>query len=424
MSEKSVMKPIEKRNMWLLIAGLGVSKIGTLAFSFAIGLYILNITGSGMSFAISLILSAVPRIVVAPFAGIAADKYSKKTLTVVGDVLSGLIVLSLLLQSEITVTSLYIVIAGLSVVNTFFSAAVTSSLPNLVKDDNLMKLNSSFEVFNSIASIIGPMVGGMLFGFGTLKLIIIINGISFILSGFSETFIDFKYNSTMTLEEQKEKKPYSEVWGYLKKESFFIAMLTMSLSYNFLITVGINVPHTYLVNNILMLSPKFIGIIEAMLPVGMIIGAITISSVPKKKLYVSLYSAAVLLGISIGLAGLPYLFSVDFPVLFNVMYQGFVLLLAGFTLAVINIPIGTKMQQMIPEKLRGRVFSLFGMIGSFLVPFGLLLSGGLIQIVDPQWIIVVCGGIIALISLYFMSFKEMKLLFVEEETEKVEVKTS
>ncbi|MBN2793987.1 MAG: MFS transporter [Clostridia bacterium] len=418
------MQPKERKNVWLLIAGMGVSRIGTLAFSFAVGLYILNQTGSSMSFALSMILSAVPRILVSPMSGIFADRYSKKTIVVLGDILSGLVVLALLLQGDVSVWSLYVVITLLSILNTFFSTAITASLPNLVYDSQLMKLNSSFEVFRSLASIFGPMMGGLLFGFGNLKWIIIINGVSFILSGLSELFIDFKLNSKVQKEEESEKKSFKEVWTFLKVEKFFIVMLTMSLSYNFLITVGINVPHTYLLNNVLYLSPKYIGIVEALISVGMITGAILISAIPKNKLYLSLYLSSVLLGISILLAGLPYLFTLSFGTLFNVIYQGMVLFVAGFTLAVINIPIGTKMQQMVPERLRGRVFSLFGMIGSALVPFGLLLSGGLIQIVAPQWIIVVSGVVIALISVSFMSFKEMRNLFVETLEEKEAAKAS
>lgn len=212
----------EKKNIWLLIAGMGVSRIGTLAFSFAIGLYILTITGSSMSFAVSMVLSAVPRILVSPLSGIVADKYSKKTIVVLGDILSGLVVLALLLQQEVSVLSLYVAIASLSVLNTFFSTAITASLPNLVKDDNLMKLNSSFEVFRSLAAIFGPMLGGLLFGFGTLKWIIIINGVSFILSGLSEMFIDFKFNSKMIQSDEPGKKSFKEVWTYLKVEKFLL----------------------------------------------------------------------------------------------------------------------------------------------------------------------------------------------------------
>lgn len=405
------MQVTEKRNMWLLIAGLGVSSIGTLAFSFAIGLYILNITGSSMSFAFSMILSAVPRILVSPLSGIAADKYSKKMIVVGGDILSGLVVLALLLQSEVSITSLYIVIVLLSILNTFFSTAITSSLPNLVKGDHLLKLNSNFEVFRSLAAIFGPMVGGMLFGFGSLKWIIIINGVSFIVSGLSELFIDFKYNSTLTKSEQEEKKPYGEVWTFLRENKIFVLMLTVSLSYNFFITVGINVPHTYMLNNILLLSPKFIGIIEGMLSVGMITGAILVSSIPSSKMFLNVWLNAILLGVSIILAGLPYLFTLDFSSWFNLIYQGFVLFLAGFSLAMLNIPVGTKMQKMVPEVLRGRFFSLFGMIGSALVPLGLLLSGSIINIIEPQIITVICGIIITLISIYFMGFTDIRKMF-------------
>lgn len=411
MSEKVLMSLKEKKNMWLLMWGIGVSKVGSLAFSFAVGLYILNLTGSGMSFAISMILSALPRVLISPFAGILADRVSRKNIVVLGDIVSGLAVLCLLIQGEITVLALYVVIGLLSVANTFFSVALQSAIPNLVGDEHLMTINSNFEAFNSIAAIAGPMVGGFLFGFGSLHLIIIINGLSFLLSGFSEMFIDFKYNSKLKDVEVKEKRGYGEVWTFIKEVSLFRWMLILSLSFNFLLTMGIQVPHTYLLNNILKLSPRSIGVIEAMISVGIIIGSLVVSKYAKENTFKWLSIGSVGLGLVMVLSGLPYIFTTNINQWVNVLYQCFILMIAGFCLAILNVPIMTKMQQLIPEMLRGRVFSLFGMIGASLVPMGLLLSGLLIQTILPQYIIVVCGLLMTMVSLYFFSKEALRKSF-------------
>ena len=55
-----------------------VSLFGSSIYSFALGLYVLQITGSALNFAITLILGTIPMIVMNPFAGVIADKVDKR----------------------------------------------------------------------------------------------------------------------------------------------------------------------------------------------------------------------------------------------------------------------------------------------------------------------------------------------------------
>ncbi|MCK8060128.1 MULTISPECIES: MFS transporter [unclassified Fusibacter] len=424
MSTSSSLNRTEKRNTFLLIAGLGVSRIGTLAFSFAIGLYILNRTGSGMSFAISMILSALPRIILSPLAGIWADKFDKKKIAVIGDLLSGIVVLFLLLQPSISIISLFIVTALLSSINTFFDLALSAAIPNMVREENLMKLNGSKEAFMAIASIMGPVAGGIMYGFGSIEFIILINGVSFILSGISEMFIDFKVNSTMEQPDQntKLKESFVVVRSFIKKNPVFSYMLILSLGYNFALTFGINVPLTYLMNTILKIDPKFIGVIEAGFPIGALLGAIYISRGAIENAYRKMFISSTLLGLGIVCAALPFVFKIDFSQVFNVIYLGGFFVIAGFTLSVINVPVGTRMQQLIPEEIRGRVFSLFGVIGGLLVPFALLLSGSLIEILSAQPLIIAAGILVVVLTFLFMTKPELKVLFVDSKDSEQHIK--
>ncbi len=68
----------ELRNICLYVIGKTVSIFGSSIYSFALGLYVLQITGSALNFAITLILGTIPMIVMNPFAGVIADKVDKE----------------------------------------------------------------------------------------------------------------------------------------------------------------------------------------------------------------------------------------------------------------------------------------------------------------------------------------------------------
>lgn len=417
MSQTSPLNATEKKNVILLIAGLGVSRIGTLAFNFAIGLYILNVTGSGMTFALSMILSALPRVMLSPFAGIWADRYNKKLIAVLADLLSGLAVLALLIQPEISIVSLFIVTALLSSINTFFDLALSSAIPNMVRKENLMKLNGSKEAFMAMASIMGPVVGGMMYGFASIEMIVLVNGVSFILSGLSETLIDFTVNSNMSQPDQKSKlkESFAVVHTFVKSQPVFLSMLMIALGLNFALTFGFNVPLTYLMNTVLGIDPKFIGIIEACFPIGALLGAVYISRKPLEKAYHYMLTSSIFLGVAIVTAALPYLFSIQYAQVFNVLFLGGFFLVAGITLSVINVPVNTRLQQMIPEEIRGRVFSLFSVIGGVLVPGALLLSGALIEFTSAQPLIIASGVLVVFLTLKYMVKPELKTMFIATE---------
>jgi len=81
-----------KRNAVLFIAK-GVSTFGSLLFSFSLSFYILTVTGSGLSFTISLAIQFLPEIIISPFAGIFIDNFNKKIILILTDFLNALVVI-------------------------------------------------------------------------------------------------------------------------------------------------------------------------------------------------------------------------------------------------------------------------------------------------------------------------------------------
>ncbi|OBZ54710.1 permease, partial [Bacillus cereus] len=99
----------ELRNICLYSIAKTVSLFGSSIYSFALGLYVLQITGSALNFAITLILGTIPMIVMNPFAGVIADKVDKKKLVVCMDVLSGCLLITVYILSNYYGLNLFII---------------------------------------------------------------------------------------------------------------------------------------------------------------------------------------------------------------------------------------------------------------------------------------------------------------------------
>ncbi|EJQ94910.1 hypothetical protein II1_03978 [Bacillus cereus MC118] len=113
----------ELKNICLYVIGKTISIFGSSIYSFASGLYVLQITGSALNFAITLILGTIPMIVMNPFAGVIADKVDKKKLVVCMDLLSGsLLIVTYIVSSNygLNLFIIYAITFLMSVFTTFF----------------------------------------------------------------------------------------------------------------------------------------------------------------------------------------------------------------------------------------------------------------------------------------------------------------
>ena len=88
------------RNKILLFPSLFITILGSTLFSFAMGLYLLEITGKGSYFAYNIILSVLPSIFLMPILGALLDRFSKKKLILFSDFLNGSLMLIIYLFLE------------------------------------------------------------------------------------------------------------------------------------------------------------------------------------------------------------------------------------------------------------------------------------------------------------------------------------
>ena len=412
-SNKFNLSNVNKRetsNFVIFSIGKLVSIFGSSIYTFAIGLYILRATGSGLSFATTLAIGTIPIVLITPFAGVIADKFDKKKIVVSMDMLNGVLLLGLYLISSLyglSILMINITLFIMTVFTCFFGISIEAAKPNIVSGKMLMNINSVSKIIDSVSSILGPMVGGMVFAFIDIKAFILLNGISFVFSSICEMFMDFQFNVEDNKGEIKTEekinfiKDIKEGFQYVKGRKDITNILSVFVTLNFFLGLAISVPLPYIINNVLKLSSTQFGIVEGGFPVGMIIGALVVKKVLLKVSYNTLLiRVSIVLSLCMLLIGIPVLFiNMNFNSFVYLTYYCITIVIFGLAISFVDIPIAYILQTIIPEEYRGRVISIAISIAKTILPIALIISGILINRI-PAYMLPIGGGILLWIFMF------------------------
>ena len=410
---------IINKNMFLFLFGKLVSLLGSRMMSFAIGLYVLTITGSGMSFAFSMIISTIPAIILSPLAGAIADKSNRKLIVVLMDFLSGALLLGIFLVSRIyglTMILIYTTIFFLSVFNTFFSVAIEASIPNIVDEERLTKVNSYNSSINSLATILGPVLGGFVFGFISIETFIGLNGISFILSGISEMFIDFRLGAKENKSElsTEDKSIFLDIkagFQYIKTKKVIFITLIFSIYINFVFS-AYSVALPYIINNKLGLTSEQYGFIQAAFAIGSLLFSILFPIISEKKdtyflIILGLFTTSFFMMIT----GIPTL--VPFKTMgtsIHLIYFILINFIVGSSLIFINLPFFIMLQRETTDEYRGRVNGLLWTMSLSISPLGMLIGGLLVDFLPSIIVPLISGILFFILTVILHKQSELKKL--------------
>ncbi len=399
------MGRIKKRSEFINIAlfstGKAVSMFASAIYSFAIGLYVLNLTGSALNYATTIMLSVLPMIVISPFAGVLADKVSKRAIIVGMDLANGVlffILYQISIAGGLGLATIYISTILLSVFTSFFSITFEATKPNLVSPNSRLKLNSISKLIDSSTAILGPVFGGIMYALVDIKLFILINSISFILSAISELFIDYNFHADETTSDNPPfMKHIRSGFKYMKESKVLREAFMLFVVLNFLLGFSVNVPLPYIINESLGLPSVVFGLVNSMIPVGLIIGTLSLGKIIKNTSYRSLLIlTSCILAILSSFVGLPLLLKASQSIYVYGIYYSVLCILIGIGIAYVDIPVITIMQDEIPSNLRGVVFGLTLSLVKIVLPLSLILSGYLVGHI-PVSILPMVGGFIALL---------------------------
>ena len=179
-------------NFFLIWQGQLVSAVGDVIYEIALGFWILATTGSTGLMGGLMAASAVPRVLIAPIAGVLVDRSDRKWLLVIMDAGRGITVVLVAVAAYLGILQVWMVFLAGIVIGTgaaFFNPTIMSSLPDIVAREKIVQANSFFSMIRAGSGILGNSSGGFLYAFLGAPLMFLVNGLSYIFSAVTELFI-------------------------------------------------------------------------------------------------------------------------------------------------------------------------------------------------------------------------------------------
>ena len=407
------------RNFWLYAIGRLVSLIGSGVQSLAIPLYILDLTGSGTIMGTFMVITMLPRILFGPVAGVLGDRFNRKMIMVYMDFARGAAILAMAVlagANSLTITVLFIFQLLISTFDISFDPATAAILPDIIESDKLLRGNSILGAINSLSYIIGPALGGILYGMFGIEAVLILNGASYIASAISEIFI--RYQQTTEKGKISLKSVFKDVVEgvrYMRKINGLILVMVFAMLSNFLLTPFFSVVFPFFARTIVGFTSEQYGFLQSGWVVGVLIGNVILGTLLSKQRQGNLFA----MGLTAETLILFLLTVFFFPYFIDLFgwaswryfaALGLPILVTGIFNAFVNTPLNTLFQKIVPTNYRSRIFSVISILSQIATPLGAAIYGFAVDRVPVHYLILVSSICNALLTLVFL-LKGMTKLF-------------
>lgn len=345
----------------------------------AIVWYVTIQTSSGIWLTILTLSSFLPQMIIAPFAGVWADRYNKKKIIIFADILIAITTLILaifLIKNNFGNYALYgILIASIirSIGTGIQTPTVNSMIPLLVSDDKLMKFNGINSSIQSAIQFASPLIAGGILVLGSISNILFIDVLTAIIAVIILSFI--KIEKIIKEEVKIETSTIKEIKDGIKFSMQNKLVGTILVIYGAFIFLS--VPSSFMTS--LIITRNFgqeyiyLSISETIGFIGMFLGGILLGiwggfKNRNKTLMIGIILYAIF-AISLGLVTQYWLFVV-------------IIFIISFSILIIQTTLMTVLQEKVTIEMQGRIFSLLNAIFSGLMPLGMVLFGTLSDVIE------------------------------------------
>lgn len=168
-----------RRNIYLFLASQFLTGITSMIVQYAIIWYLTKETGSATILSIATILGMLPMALLSPFVGPLVDRWNKKALLIVPDVVAAVFAIILSISGGVFhVFPIWLIFVSLlmrSIAQTFQMPTIQSVIPTMVPDTELTKINGQLGMVQSANMIIAPALGAFLFALIPLQYLILLD---------------------------------------------------------------------------------------------------------------------------------------------------------------------------------------------------------------------------------------------------------
>lgn len=407
MDENAIKGADRNRGKWkkdatIFLTSQTLSLFGSSLVQYAIVWYITLNTKSGVMATISIIFGFVPTFLISPFAGVLADRFNRKTLIIVADAFIAAVTLLLAIAFLLGHGSIWLLqwMLALRAVGTGIQTpAIGAFMPQIVPENKLTRINGINSSLQSTVMLVSPMISGALLALASMETIFFIDVITagaaiLALAGFLRIPAHARAQSRQEVSFFRDMaQGGSYIWGHPFIRAFF----------------GFNILFFFLITPVAFLTPLQVvrsfgddvwrlTAIEVAFSLGMTLGGLVMASWGgfRNRAHTMAFAGFIYSICIVALGLVP-----------NFWGYLAVMVIIGVPLPFFQTAATVMLQEKVEGDYLGRVFGVYGMISTSMMPLGMLVFGPVSDKLPIEWLLVGSGIIMFFLCFYIIGSKEL-----------------
>lgn len=391
-----------KRDIILFLSSQTISLFGSALVQYAIMWYVTLTTKSGLMMTLFIICGFIPTFLLSPFAGVWADRFNRKFLIMIADAMIALVTLILAITFLLGYKEpwlLFVIAAVRALGAGIQTPAVAAILPQIVPEDKLTKVNGINGSLQALMMFVAPIVSASLLTWATIEFIFFIDVVTAALA-IGALFFFLKIPLHEKASEQQTTSYLDDFklgLSYIKNHSFLKPVFTFFAFFFVLMA-----PAAFLTP--LQVARSFgeeywrLTAIEIAFSIGMMAGGAIIASWGgfRNKIFTMAF-ANVVMGLCTIALGVTPVFWI------YLIFMG----LFGVAMPMANTPTMVLLQERVDPNYMGRIFGIFSMISTSMMPIGMMIFGPLADVIQIEWLLFGTGLLLVALAIMFISSKRL-----------------
>jgi MFS family permease len=385
---------------WMFLLGQTVSNVGSSFTIFVLPLLVFKLTGSAFNLALVASAEYIPYLLFGLIIGAWVDRVDRRRLMILTDIAQALVISSIPLLGALGLLSVWWIYAVGFVSSTlwiFFNTAEFAAVPSLVPEEDLPAANGYLQASYATATVVGPLLAGLLVALAPIHLVLVVDALSFLVSALAVGLIKVSFNDADSAERQRSERLQRDVVEGLRYVLGHPILRNTCLMMALVSCVGFTVyaQLVFYAKERLGASDAQVGLLYAAGSVGMIAFALVASPLRRRLSFSKVMLGTLMLqGVLTVLLASTRAYWVG-VLLWAVMW-GLVVLL--------DINSNSLWQMIVPNRLLGRVQSVVNVLSWSTIPLGTFIGGVAIQLTQDVSLVYRAIGIIIFLAAVAFSF--------------------
>jgi len=353
--------------------------LGSAAVQFAVIWWLTIETGSAVTLALATIAAFVPNMLLGPFAGVWIDRYNRRTVMIAADILvavsSTILGVAFFVAGSPPLWFVFMILTLRGLGMMFHTPAMQAAVPMLVPTEMLTKAGGWASMINSLASMLGPVLGATLMNLLPVAYVMLID-----ILGATFAIVCLLFVKIPDIPQSGEKvrliSDMKQGLAAMRKNKPLVALFPSNIAMNILLMPLMSL-FPLLVRTHFAGTAWHNGAAEVLFAGGLLASSIIIGVWGgMKKRFLMAMLAIALAGIASTLSGLP-----------GQSFWIFLIccLLMGGAGTFIQVPCMAYIQETIAPQMMGKVFALLMTAMTWSMPFGLLIAGPISESIGVSW---------------------------------------